>query len=111
MPRAEVRLPDWPFGATTRRLLLEALLLDRQPQGGWTKEKLEQRAQVNNGGLDAVLGGAVQLGLVERDGGRWRRGDPLPPIAKPLRSLLKQSRSLPDEEIEPPPKRPYHPRR
>jgi hypothetical protein len=106
----EVRLPDWPFGAVGRRLLLEALLRDPQPEKGWTKTALERRGRVERGGLDGVLAGALQLGLVRRDGDRWRRTDPLPDIATPLAALLDHVQALPDEPIAPLPKRGYRQR-
>lgn len=88
-------------------MLLEAVLLDRQPKKGWTKSALEKRAEVGTGGLDEVLAGAVELGLITNDGGRWRRGDPLPPIATPLRQVLRAAKGVPDQPIPPLPKRPY----
>ena len=103
----QIHLRDWPFGAVGRRLLLETLLLERQPVEGWTKSALEGRAGVGAGGLDEVLAGAVELGLVANEGGRWRRGHPLPPIATPLRKVLTVTKNLPDQPIPPLPKRPY----
>jgi hypothetical protein len=107
MPRAEVRLPDWPFGAASRRLLLEALLLDKQPIDGWTKAALEDRAEVGTGGLDEVLAGALQLGLVRREDGVWHRGQPLPAIARPIKQLLAKAKELPNDEITDLPTRSY----
>lgn len=103
----ELRLPDWPFGAVGRRLLLEVLLLDRQPNDGWTKGALENKTEVGVGGLDEVLAGAVQLRLIEQRDGRWYRVQPLPPIAKPLRALVRASAEVPDEPISPVPRRAY----
>jgi hypothetical protein len=103
----EVRLPDWPFGAVGRRLLLEALLLDNQPPKGWTKGALETRADVTAGGLDEVLAGALQLRLIEQRNGRWYRSSPLPPIAKPLKALVQATSEVPDQRIAPFPRRSY----
>jgi hypothetical protein len=103
----ELRLPDWPFGAVGRRLLLEALLLEEQPGDGWTKDALETRAEVGAGGIDEVLAGALQLRLIEQRDGRWHRAQPLPQIAKPLTALVKASAEVPDEPISPFPRRPY----
>lgn len=105
--RRTLLLNDWPYGAPGRRRLLEALLQEHQPAMGWTKAALEGRAQVKPGGLDEVLAGALQFGLLERDGERWKRSSPLPPIAKPLRALLRQTARLPASPIEPFPRRPY----
>lgn len=105
----ELHLPDWPFGAVGRRLLLEALLLDHQPKQGWTKSALEKRAGVSTGGLDEVLAGAVELGLITAQGGRWTRGDPLPPIARPLKQVLRATKHVPDEPIPPLPQTPLRP--
>ena len=93
-----------------RRLLLEALLLDKQPRKGWTKVALELRADVRPGGLDEVLAGALQLRLIEQRGGRWFRSHELPPIAKPLKALVAASANVPDARIPPLPRRPYRPR-
>jgi len=103
----ELRLPDWPFGAVGRRLLLEALLLEKQPPKGWTKDALETRAEVVAGGLDEVLAGALQLRLIEQRDGRWYRPSPLPPIAKPLKALVRATAQVPDQPIAPFPRRPY----
>src|SRR3954453_13913146 len=96
----ELQLPDWPFGAVGRRLLLEALLLDKQPQKGWTKGALESRAEVGAGGLDEVLAGALQLKLIEQREGRWHRPKELPPIARPLKALVTASAKVPKEPID-----------
>jgi hypothetical protein len=103
----ELHLRDWPFGAVGRRLLLETLLLDKQPKEGWTKGALESRADVSAGGLDEVLAGALALRLIEQRGGRWFRPHELPPIAKPLRTLVAATVSIPDAQIPPLPRRSY----
>lgn len=96
----ELRLCDWPFGGVGRRLLLEALLIDEQPDDGWTKGELEARAAVTNGGLKTVLPGAVELGLVmQGDDGRWHVPKELPTIATPLRKLALAVVQLGDEPI------------
>jgi hypothetical protein len=105
-PRS-LHLPDWPFGAVGRRLLLEALLIDQQPANGWSKGDLEARVNVGNGGLDEVLAGALQLKLIEVGKGRWHRAPKLPPIAGPLTELVRATRRIPDELIQPLPRRPY----
>lgn len=97
----ELHLCDWPFGGVGRRLLLEALLIDEQPDEGWTKGELETRAGVTNGGLKSVLPGAVQLGLVmQGDDGRWHVPKKLPAIATPLRKLALDVVQLGDEPIQ-----------
>jgi hypothetical protein len=107
----ELHLRDWPFGAVGRRLLLEALLIDKQPKRGWTKGDLEARAEVAPGGLNHVLAGALQLKLVEQRQGRWYRPNELPDIAKPLKALILASGRLPDRRIDELPRRPYTRRR
>ena len=79
-----LHLPDWPFGAVGRRLLLEALLTDRQPDAGWHRKELERRAGVSNGGLDVLLAGTVDLGLASITDGRILRAEKLPDLAEPL---------------------------
>jgi len=106
----ELRLPDWPFGAVGRRLLLEALLLEEEremPEDGWTKSALEDMADVGAGGIDEVLAGALQLKLIEHRDGRWRRPATRPPVAGPLLALVEATRTIPDEPIEPIPRRAY----
>lgn len=113
-----VHLPDWPFGAVGRRQLLEALLLDRQPDGGWTKRGLEERVGVANGGLDDLLAGAIDLGLAGIEDGRIRRvaaideEQILPPPSTPdlvgaLSEALRAVRALPDRPVRALPRRPY----
>jgi hypothetical protein len=105
--RQHIHLRDWPFGAVGRRLLLEALLLDRQPENGWTKSALETRADVAAGGLDEVLAGAVSLKLVEQRNGRWYRPDELPTLGDLLTQLVAAAGDIPDEPIPPLSRRPY----
>lgn len=102
-----LRTRDWPFGSRGRRLFLEAVLLGDPPQGGWRKSDLERAAEVERGGVDRLLEGAVSLHLLDRDGGRWRPGVPSPRVAAPLEQLVELSRELPDAAIEPLPRRPY----
>jgi hypothetical protein len=103
----EVHLCDWPFGSVGRRLLLRALLIDKQPKNGWTKAALEARADVGSGGIDEVLAGALQLKLVEQREGRWHRPETLPSIARSLRALVIASADVPDKPIQPLPRRTY----
>lgn len=98
---------DWPFGSRGRRLFLEAVLLGDHPDGGWRKIDLERAAQVERGGVDRLLEGAVSLRLLDRDGTRWRPGEPSPRVADPLEELVRLSRELPDASIEPLPRRRY----
>jgi hypothetical protein len=106
-----VRVPDWPYGAVGRRLLLEALLLDQQPDDGWTKAALERRAGTETAGIDTLLAGAVRWRLIERrDDGRWQRPVEPSPIASPLEELLRLTRKAKDEAIPPLAKRRYGPR-
>jgi hypothetical protein len=96
----ELHLCDWPFGGVGRRLLLEGLLIDEQPDDGWTKGELETRASVTNGGLKTVLPGAVQIGLVgQGDDGRWHVPRRIPAIAAPLRRLTLAVVQLGEEPI------------
>jgi hypothetical protein len=103
----EIHLRDWPFGAVGRRLLLEALLFDEQPERGWTKQALERKAEVQPGGLDEVLAGALELRLIEQHAGRWQRPGKLPPLAKPLKALIAATLDVPDKPIPPLPRRSY----
>jgi hypothetical protein len=102
-----VELRDWPFGAVGRRLLLEALLLDSQPADGWTRQMLEERVDVTNGGLEKLLAGAVDLGLATVAEGRVAQAQALPPIAPPLMDVLRIAQGLPHRPAHPLPRRPY----
>ena len=102
-----LRTRDWAFGSRGRRLFLEEVLLAEPPEGGWRKSDLERAAEVERGGVDRLLEGAVSLSLLRPAGGRWRPGSPAPQVAGPLEELLRLSRELPDAAIEPLPRRPY----
>lgn len=102
-----LEIRDWPFGSRGRRLLLEAVLLDPEPEGGWRKVELERAAAVERGGVDRLLEGASSLDLVRWDGGRWRRTSPPPPLAGPLEELVALSRLLPAAPAAPLPRRAY----
>lgn len=98
---------DWPFGSRGRRLFLEAVLIDEQPDRGWRKVDLERAAEVERGGVDRLLAGAGALGLVRWDGSRWHADDPLPQVAEPLAHLVRLSRELPGHSIAVLPTRAY----
>lgn len=100
-------LRDWPFGSRGRRLLLEAVLLEAPPPGGWRKVDLERATGVERGGADRLLGGAAALGLLRWDGRRWHPGEPPPELADPLTELVLLSRDLSPAPVAPPPTRPY----
>lgn len=102
-----VHLRDWPFGAVGRRLLLEALLLDKQPDDGWTRKELETRVSVTNGGLDDLLAGAVDLGLADTSTGRIRPASGAPDLIDALARALRAAQDLPDRPARPLPRRPY----
>ena len=103
-----LHLPDWPYGAVGRRRVLEELVLASPPPDGWTKAALEDRAGTKPGGIDGVLAGALEWGLVARTTkGSWRRPDVAPAIATPLTELLALTRLAQDRPIAPLPKRPY----
>ena len=103
-----LHLPDWPYGAVGRRLVLQALLLGRAPAEGWSKAELEESARTKPGGIDGVLAGAVDWGLLERTAeGRWQRPQQEPPIASPLQTLLALTRRAEDRPIAPLARRPY----
>jgi hypothetical protein len=83
-------------------------LIDQGPEFGWAMAELEARALVGNGGLNTVLPGAVQLGLLEHGGdGRWHVPTRLPAIAAQLRELAIAAAGLGDEPISPLEKRKY----
>jgi hypothetical protein len=83
-------------------------LVDKQPDSGWTMADLEARATVKNGGLETVLPGAVELGLVAlNEDGRWSVPSKLPVIATPLRKLAAAVAEIPDEPIPPLKRRKY----
>jgi hypothetical protein len=95
-----VRKPDWPFGSAVRRRALQVLLLEEEPEKGWSTRSLERAAGVERTGLDKVLRGAADWKLIElNDRRRWKRVVPEPSIAAPLRDLLTAVRSVADEPM------------
>jgi hypothetical protein len=73
----------------SRRLALRALLLEDQPDDGWSTRALERAAGVERRGLHNVLRGALAWGLIElNDHGKWQVLEHEPSIADPLRKLL-----------------------
>jgi|GEM_PF-3012800 len=108
----ELRLPDWPYGAVGRRLVLEALLLDDQPEDGWTKAGLERSARSGPGGVDGYLAGVMAWGIAAPSrSGKWQRVDPAPQIVSPLEELLALTREAAGRAIPPIPRRRYARRR
>jgi hypothetical protein len=106
-----LQLADWPFGAVSRRLLLDALLREPQPPDGWKVMELEDHAGVENGGLAGVLPGAIDLSLAEYRDGRIHRSDAAPDLSDVLISLLNTADGLPKRTPRPIPRRPYVRRR
>lgn len=93
---------DWPFGSVARRRTLRALLLDEQPENGWSTRSLERKAGVSPRGLHNVLRGAVSWKLIELDAqDRWRLTLPEPSIAQPLRTLLEVVEAAPEAVLPP----------
>lgn len=90
---------SWPFGSATRRLVLEALLSDPQPENGWSKRALERAAETTRGGVDSALRGAFLWGIVELVDGQWRRVEPLPEIAVPIQAILKIVEATPTQAL------------
>ena len=102
-----LHLNDWPFGAVSRRRVLDALLREEQPEGGWTVSALESRVGVGNRGLDGLLPALVDLSLVERRDQRIHRSQGAPRLADALITLLEVTDELPDRAPTPLPRRPY----
>jgi hypothetical protein len=100
-------LRAWPFGAPSRRRLLEIVLLTSAPAGGWTKSGLERACEVTNGTLDEHLANMVDLGLLTMRDRRFFRPSPSPPLAHSLRAVLRHTASLPEIPATPLPRRPY----
>ncbi len=88
--------------------MLETVLLGTQPQDGWTKAALEEHAGTKPGGIDGILAGALDWGLVvQGPNSRWNSVDTRPPIATPLEALLQLTRTAEDRPIKPLAKRTY----
>jgi hypothetical protein len=107
MGARRLHLNDWPFGAGSRRRVLDALLRDEQPEDGWTVSALEARVEVTNGGLDGLLPGLIDLSLAERRDHHVHRSSGAPQLAKALVRLLEISDGLPDRAPTPLSRRPY----
>jgi hypothetical protein len=102
-----ITLRSWPFGAPSRRRLLELVLAAGVPKDGWSKAGLERACDVSVGGLDDNLANLVGLGLLELDQGRLRPVRPLPPLGRALRAALRSSAHTPDVPAVPLPRRSY----
>ena len=89
-------------------MVLEAILLGEQPENGWTKAALEQQAGTTPGGIDGLLAGAIDWGLLaQTPKGMWQRTKSPPPIAEPLETLLRLTSGAAKRPIAPLPKRSY----
>lgn len=103
-------LRAWPFGAPSRRRLLEVLLCGGSPKEGWSRRGLERACDVGNGTLDDQLAAAVDLGLLTYENGRFFVVKPLPPLGRSLRGVLRATASVPEQPPTPLPRRRYTPR-
>jgi hypothetical protein len=104
---APLTLRSWPFGAPSRRRLLEVVLQTAPPLEGWSKTALERACNVGVGTLDDHLAYLVELGLLSHRDGRFNRPAPLPPFARSLRAVLRQTAGVPEQPAAPLPRRPY----
>lgn len=103
-------LRAWPFGAPSRRRLLEVVLGGGCPKEGWSRRGLERACDVGNGTLDDQLAAAVDLGLLTYENGRFFAVKPLPPLGRSLRGVLRDTATAPDQPPTPLPRRRYAPR-
>jgi hypothetical protein len=62
---------------------------------------------VGVGTLDDHLAAVVGLGLLVFRDGRFCRPERLPPLARSLRAVLRQTAGAPDVPVAPLPRRPY----
>jgi hypothetical protein len=85
---ANAALRDWLFAKNSKRLLLEALLADRDRR--WTRSELAgvsgQHAKAR---MDLHLGPLLEAGLLQRDGNEYRVVAEKP-IAAILAELLRE---------------------
>lgn len=102
-----ITVRSWPFGTPSRRRLLEVILLTSSPGSGWRKSGLERACQVGVGSLDAHLAALVSLGLLIFEDERFVTPKPLPPLARSLRLVLRQTATAPDHPAPPLPRRKY----
>jgi hypothetical protein len=100
-------LRSWPFGAPSRRRLLELVLAPSAPKDGWSKATLERACHVAGGGLDDHLANLVGLGLLVFNGRRFQPVRPALPLARALRAALRTSAAAPDRPAAPLPRRAY----
>lgn len=100
-------LRAWPFGAPSRRRLLEVVLCGGTPKEGWSRRGLERACDVGNGTLDDQLAAAVHLGLLTFENARFFVVKPLPPLGRSLRAVLRDTATTPDQPPTPLPRRRY----
>lgn len=99
MPPYKQRLPDWLLGSRGKRRLLEALLLEEQPEDGWTRTQLARTAgQHAKARIDLYVRPLVRVELLIEDRTRYRLATDNR-LAQPLRDLLTLVRQLPDVEL------------
>lgn len=91
MTRPKSETEDWLFSGPLKRRLLEVLLLDEQPRGGWTRTGLARNSgQHAKARLDKYLDPLRTLGLIRVRRGRYfvnRRHALAEPLAEVLRIL------------------------
>lgn len=91
---------DWLLGSRPRRLALAALL--GEPDRSWSKSEVARAAGVSvHGGIDEHVAGLVRVGLLARDGARWRLVVPGGALVAPLTALLAALEALPDDDAPP----------
>ena len=102
-----ITVRSWPFGAPSRRCLLELVLQTSPPKDGWRRSALEKACEVSVGTLDAHLDALVSLGLLTHSDGRFFKPSPTPPLAWFLRGVLRETKNAPDKPAPPLPRRTY----
>lgn len=110
-PRGAVPLTlrSWPFGAKSRRDLLEVVLASEPADKGWTRREFERLCGVKNTTLDAHLDHLVALGLLRLDGldGRFYVERTDTELARTLKAVLIETRKLPEARPAPLARRSY----
>jgi hypothetical protein len=102
-----ITVRSWPFGALSRRRLLELVLQTSPPKDGWQRSALEKACGVSVGTLDAHLDALVSLGLLTHKDGRFFKPAPMPPLARFLRGVLRETTNAPDAPAPTLPRRKY----
>ena len=101
MPKPQLTLRDWLFGAGGKRRVLEALLTGT-PRA-WTETELARASLLHlKGSVDIHITALVQLGVLVESGNSYVV-EPNNPLVEPLRQLVELIAAVEDAKLKRPP--------